>query len=475
MNNDSWWDEPERGGGGDTPVIRHAPDDDQYHMADDPSMVGKMRGSLVGRFAIIPAADKDGASKAFDPSVAGPCHVDPGAPDGGVVFDPSMVHKGDVDAAVARSRYPHQVFYQLGKSARDLGFGGRGGFGAPSPSPRSNSKMPRSYIAPQSNNDGRQMQPEPYPQAPSNVQYRPEEYTPMAAQPNLGPLPPLPAGPAPYGPPQPPPQQPQYYPPPQQPQQQAPYNPYPGYPPQPDPNMTAMMNALVGLQNQVSALAGARVAPPPAQAVSTGYADQRGGPPAGLSSVPVELRQQRRRPPQQSEDDDFADDTARPIRRVRKPEPQEEEEQAQPRSVMRPSRQTVREYDEATREQPPEAVITGFETLALPWLNGPLPNKPRRKVFFDIPGAGTHSTMYHDVIITDTGDVVLVYDTRYEEGTQYLPPNLGAETAITLTIPTQAKKKSEEITARVCSLGINYAFGVFDMIVLVKKEEDEVE
>lgn len=479
---DDWWEQP--GNGGDTPVIRHAPDDNQYHLASDPDMIGKMRGSLVGRFAIIPAANKDGASKAFDPSVAGPVHVDPGAPDGGVVFDPTQVRKSDVEAAVTRAHYPHQVFYALGQSARELGIDGRGSIGRAVTGndalPRTNSRLPGTYIAPQSSGDGRQVYASP------NIPYVQENST-MAA-PNLGQLPPLPAaGPSPvsaqapamghtYGqPPAPQPYPPQPYPP-----QPQPYPPPYGYPPaQPDQNMQAMMNAIVGLQQQVQAIATARVVPPPAPATQTGYADNRGAPPIHVSSVPVEMRQRAGTPPRRQpphDDDDYADETARPIRRAAKRQQPETADDEEPRGLLSShsgnKRQTVKEYEESVRDAP-EAVITGFETLNLSWLNGPLPGKPRRKVFFDIPGGGTHSAMYHDIIVTDVGDVVLVYDTRYEEGTQFLPPTLGPEIAISLSI--QAPKKTESIVKQVCSLGLNFQFGVFDMIVLVKKPGEEVE
>lgn len=484
---DDWWDQPSQGG--DTPVIRHAPDDDQYHLASDPEMVGKMRGSLVGRFAIIPAADKDGASKAFDPSVAGPCHVDPGAPDGGVVFDPTQVRKGEVEDAVSRAHYPHQVFYALGQSARALGIDGRGGFGktastGPAALPRTNSKLPNTYIAPQAGGDGRQMMPGL--QAPQpTVPYPGQEYNQMAA-PNLGALPPLPApGPAPAGgagaypypaQPQPVPPQAPAYPPPAG-AYPPPGYPPPGYgypPPQPDPNMAAMMNAIVGLQQQMQSLAGARVVPPSPPAPAVGYGDLRGGPhsPVGIASIPAEMAGGRRPPPRRAvEDDDYADETARPIRRVTKRTPPPEAVEAEEPDRLLSRRQTVKEYEEHNRVEP-EAVITGFETLDLAWLSGPIPTKPRRKVFFDIPNGGTHSAMFHDVVIAGEGDVVLVYDTRYEEGTQFLPPNLGADVTIALSIQNN---KKESITKNVCSMGINFQFGVFDMIVLVKKPGDEVE
>lgn len=462
----SWWDTP--GQNGDTPVVRHAPDDDQYHIASDPEMVGKMRGSLVGRFAIIPKADRDGASKAFDPSVAGPCHVDPGAPDGGVVFDPSNVHKQDVEQAVAESYYPHEAFYRLGRSAPELGFGRRNSMSEQAPA-RTNSKMPGAYLTPEAGRDGRQMASQPA--------YTPYE-EPHVPVPQLPPLPvsapmPMPApnqipshggGPAPspmpaaWG-------------------SVPPYGQPYGYPPPPqDPLLAALANGMINMQNTLSVIA-ERVSPPPG--VLSPQAP-RSGPPQGLASVPVEMQggrlPSRVKPPSRStrtapaeEEDDWSDDAARPIRRAKRPVPAEEEAvEEQPRSLLH--RQRVSEYENPERE--PEGVVVGFETLELAWLSGPIATKPKRRVYFDIPGAGTHSAIYHDVIVSD-GEIVLVYDTRYDDGDQYMPPNLGGDVRIKLTLAGAKKGQNAEYV--VSSIGINFRFGVMDMFVLVRTEPDEVE
>ena len=62
--------------------------------------------------------------------------------------------------------------------------------------------------------------------------------------------------------------------------------------------------------------------------------------------------------------------------------------------------------------------------------------------------------------------MVLVYDTRYEEGMQCLPPERG-EDAFTITLAATKQ------TFRVCSFGQNFSHGVFDHIVLLKSEEHE--
>src|SRR5262249_29389321 len=114
MSHAEFWDNPEAKD--DAPVTRHAPDDHNYHYPQS-DQTGKMPGGRVRRWATIPAANNDGTSKGFDPTVAGPVHVDPDAPDGGVIFDPNVVRKQDINRAVAQSTYPHQAFYQLGTLA----------------------------------------------------------------------------------------------------------------------------------------------------------------------------------------------------------------------------------------------------------------------------------------------------------------------------------------------------------------------
>ena len=111
-------------------------------------------------------------------------------------------------------------------------------------------------------------------------------------------------------------------------------------------------------------------------------------------------------------------------------------------------------------------VIIGFETLNLPFVDGPLPRKAKKRVIFEIPGAGKQMANFHDVIVSKEC-VTLVYDTRYEEGQQYEPPELG-EAVITLHIP----KGRETRTLRVSSMGFSFTFGVFDMIVLIKHAEE---
>ena len=76
----AWWN-PENGQ--DTDVIRHAPDDHNYHYPDN-RQSERMR-SGIGNTVIVPKALADGRSMAFDGTKASVVHVDPDAPDGGAV------------------------------------------------------------------------------------------------------------------------------------------------------------------------------------------------------------------------------------------------------------------------------------------------------------------------------------------------------------------------------------------------------
>ncbi len=482
----SFWENPGQNGD-DAPVIRHAPNSNEY-LVPDYDQVGKMRGSKVGRFALIPAANSNGTSKGFDASVAGPVHVDPDAPDGGVIFDASEVRSSDINRAVNSSQYPHQAFYQLGTPAAMLGIGKKkragydqqqqGGFDVDA---GRNPVMPNTYVVPHSAVTGRQAE---LPQQASFTAYNAQEE--HLSLPSLGSLPPLPsATPAPYPQQQPvqaPPNQPQpqQYAPPQQyaAPQPAYYGP-PAYaaPPPMDPNLQAMMQGMVGLQQTVAALAAQFNARqnqpnlPQTTGISPNPMPTRPAP--QLRTQPQEQRNTR----QASQQDEEFEETARPIRKQVKRNKdtqdivEESEAEEAPRSLLRQQpredgkRQTVREYAEQGQEQ--DGVIIGFESLKLKFVDGPIAHKARVKVIFEIPNAGRQMASFH-AVIESAECVVLVYDTRFEDGQQYDPPDMD-ETPISLHVPSLKK------TFQVSSMGLTYPFGVFDHIVLVKHKEEQLD
>jgi hypothetical protein len=85
-------------------------------------------------------------------------------------------------------------------------------------------------------------------------------------------------------------------------------------------------------------------------------------------------------------------------------------------------------------------------------------------VFFALPGVGHHAVRYHDVIVAKN-NIALVYDTRYEDGDMYVPPELG-DNEIDVSVPHLKR------TFKVISIGLTFAMGVFDVVVLPKHSEE---
>ena len=71
---------------------------------------------------------------------------------------------------------------------------------------------------------------------------------------------------------------------------------------------------------------------------------------------------------------------------------------------------------------------------------------------------------YHDVIIGDSC-IALVYDTRYEDGQQFLPPDRGTK-KMGLHLPKEDKKFT------ISSMGMQFSIGVLDVIMLVLHQDE---
>jgi hypothetical protein len=388
----SWWDDDSDSA--DDDVVRHAPDDGRYHRPEAAQM-SKMPFGKVSGIALIPRALRDGSSSGFDPTVAGPVHVDPEAPDGGVVFDPSAFTADEIDNAVTSVRRLHQAYYVLGQ--RPTRRGRSRNAEVTTESAVSDSGVPpRTYRTPRATTDGRPRQPEPLDDgfddepAPAPITRRPTRQVRSAVA---------------------------------------------ATPSEPDYDVIAEMRE----QMAVMAAAINRLSTP---------------------AAPPQVRRDRRLPavatvPAENtfEDDEETEDLPRPTRPTR--------------TTRAGDRQTVRQAREAEETTPPNGVIYGFETLELPFVDGPIASKPKKQVVFDIPGAGRHSARYHEVVIAETC-IVLVYDTRHD-GHQYAPSDLGPQVAVTVDLP--ATKKSY----RVSVMGFNFSLGVFDCIVLIRREDEEEE
>ena len=454
-----WWNNPNSRD--DKPVVAHTPDPSQYHYPDERQMERMRGGSTMG--VVIPRANDDGTSKGFDGRVPGVVHVDPDSPDGGAVVDLMHLDRNAYNRAFAQATYPHEVFYSVGQHPSLYGVGKA----APPPPEvsRSNTLVPAgAYIVPAATDDGTQIQIQPafqeepmksIPPLPGQQPVYPQHPAQAPAAPAVAPVASAPA-PAPYPPQAPPPQ---YGPP------QAFPGPVYGYPPPaaPPPQVPPLdlgpLYQMIGQLNaQVQQISQAQQAPmvPPVSEPS---------PPVPLRNMPQQRSQApRARPPQPSEPSRL-----RPVP-YRYPT---EEEEGTGGDEYEP-RQTVREVQEATRQEMSDGVVMGFETLNMRFLKGPLAEKPRKEVFFTMPGMGTMNVRYHDV--REGNDcIALVYDTRYEDGQQWLPPNLG-EQQIEVAV-SKVKQGKRSLERHVCSsMGIHFQIGVLDIVVLIKhKDVEEVE
>lgn len=98
----------------------------------------------------------------------------------------------------------------------------------------------------------------------------------------------------------------------------------------------------------------------------------------------------------------------------------------------------------------------------LPFL-GETARPPKSKAVFNFKQVGTMAALYHKLVVTET-NVVLVYDTRFEYGTQYIPPHLNEEDGIAVTLIDEEGTKNMQLR----SLGINFSLGCLDISVLFR-------
>jgi hypothetical protein len=90
------------------------------------------------------------------------------------------------------------------------------------------------------------------------------------------------------------------------------------------------------------------------------------------------------------------------------------------------------------------------------------------------------STWFHGIFAGD-GCVVLVYDTRYADGQQFCPPYNhethpdGLPLKVIVPAPKPNKTKEKDTIYDTKYFGLKFAFGVFDCIILVTVDKDDVE
>ena len=122
--------------------------------------------------------------------------------------------------------------------------------------------------------------------------------------------------------------------------------------------------------------------------------------------------------------------------------------------------------DIVVEEEVKEPEENPYPQHGIPFLKGDKPQRPQYETYFEMPKMGTMAARYHAVI--DGQDcLALVYDTRFEDGFQYLPPNLGEE-RITVSVP-----KLEGTVYTCSSLGLHWTLGCMDVVILIKHAEGE--
>lgn len=108
----------------------------------------------------------------------------------------------------------------------------------------------------------------------------------------------------------------------------------------------------------------------------------------------------------------------------------------------------------------------GFETLQVPFLRGPQGLKAERQIYFELQGFGKIASRYHEVIATDKC-LILVYDTRYEGGQEFEPPETSDDQVFLVSVPHLSKRF-------ICrSAGIRFNMGALDFFVLIVGNAEE--
>lgn len=105
--------------------------------------------------------------------------------------------------------------------------------------------------------------------------------------------------------------------------------------------------------------------------------------------------------------------------------------------------------------------LSGLAALNIEFLQEGGPQRPRYEVYFEMARMGTMAARYH-AVVSDKDCLALIYDTRFEDGFQYLPPNLG-EVEITVSVP-----KLNDAVYTCSSLGLHWTLGCLDIIILIK-------
>lgn len=118
--------------------------------------------------------------------------------------------------------------------------------------------------------------------------------------------------------------------------------------------------------------------------------------------------------------------------------------------------------------QPEETPVESYdpiESLDMPFVTGDKPQKAKQVVYFDMGVLGNMMSRYH-AVIEGQDCIVLVYDTRYEDGQQWIPPDRGDE-------PFHIQLENDKQKFLCSSLGLHFNIGVLDVTVLVRHSDAE--
>lgn len=488
-----WWQT--NTAGADNDVVAHTPDPTKYHSTnyEDGPRVGSGPRGLMG--AVIPRARNDGSSRGFDHNHAGVIVVDPNAPDGGVVIDPSQLSNEATQDALQQVGYnvgygretdqeTFAVMAMLGKPIHEaeledvtpeylldtVADGPVKQAAVRTAAHMPNRYAPNSYVTPKSDSEGRQRDLGTSAHQPVRRRVEPVRDAPVISAPPRRPAP-THAKPTP------------------QPQRRAVSRPQPEPEPESieDPEYLDEQDNSYEEEAPVMAKQGSnqpRVLRPAAQ-------PQRQAPQQHVAVDPLELLQElaaqqglrlapavqqpqraapaRRRVAELPPEEVYADELPAEEEIIDEqeatfaPPPQSAYNRPPQSAIRRQPRQTPAQQQ---RERPQVDISSIVEAINLPFVSGVDPEKPKKAALFDLGPGGQLRKRYHD-IIKGAECVVLVYDTRYEDGEQWVPPTDGP---FAITIPDKNGKPGESIAVQ--SFGLQFGLGCMDIIVLVLAEDE---
>ena len=443
------------------PVKVWTPDPTRYHPADSTQSMRVGSGS-VGNTAMIPRGNNDGSSKGFDAGRAGVFIVDPDEPGGGVAIDPAALNNDMIQDALAR----------VGPVGGDDEEEQEAAFAAMSIVAKKGAATnpDRAVVASEADErPARRRAQQSRPRSavvPQFAQNEQVEQEPLDDLPEQSPTAPFPS-------------------------HASRFPTTPVEPTEPEPKEAVQMSqaqagALLAQLLKVAGVTAPQAQPvqPVRQLVRPRVSTQaRPGAPRIMRPKPV--------PPPVEEvyEEDLVEDEPQEIVQeiedyaVDEQEQTEEEvqyEDPEPAPIPAPRRRTAtinrrptptplaRQVRAAPTRRIDPAAEDSIDSLHVTFLTAK-PSKPTTRVIFNLgKNLGNMQARYHGVV-KGAGCVILVYDTRYEDGNQWSPPSLGASQPITVILP----ETNERFI--VASMGLEVNMGALDMTVLVLPTNDPID